>query len=191
MLNNFSGRFFRKALNNFRGEDQKWIVYKKGVLLKVVYFLAVSNFCSVYNKILRLNNLKARIAVNAKLSVFVICVEPFRHISCYSRLPNKQTLLIFFQKIVQPSPSPALTRTPRLLSFLLCESNSQAIKKNTKKILRKCYRFVIVCSIQIAIRMLYHSFETLQLLSFFFYFFSSMYSGKSLNHLLKLDLVSK
>ena len=112
MLNNFSGRFFRKALNNFRGEGQKWIVYKKGVLLKVVYFLTVSNYCSVYNKTLRLNNLKARIAMNAKLSVFVICVELFRHISYYSRLPNKRPLLIFFKKLSSPPPPPLLLEPP-------------------------------------------------------------------------------
>ena len=28
-LNNFWGQFFKKRLNNFRGNDQKWIGYRK------------------------------------------------------------------------------------------------------------------------------------------------------------------
>ena len=37
MLNNILGWFFRKSLNNFSGEVQKWIVYKKkGVSLKAI-----------------------------------------------------------------------------------------------------------------------------------------------------------
>ena len=42
---------------------------------KVAYFLKASIVFSVYKEILRLNNLKTRTAWNAKVSVFVICVE--------------------------------------------------------------------------------------------------------------------
>ena len=36
------------------------------------------------NKILRLNNLKTRTAINAKMSVFVICVEVIIHLLLYN-----------------------------------------------------------------------------------------------------------
>ena len=43
-------------------------------LKKVAYFLTISIVFSVY-KTLRLNNLKTRTAMNAKISLFAICVE--------------------------------------------------------------------------------------------------------------------
>ena len=49
-----------------------------------------------------------------------ICFVDFQKL--YSRVPNKRPPApIIFQEFFQP---PALIRTPRLLSFLLCESNS-------------------------------------------------------------------
>ena len=42
---------------------------------KVAYFLTVSIVVSVYKQNLRLNNLKTRTAINAKISVFIFCVE--------------------------------------------------------------------------------------------------------------------
>ena len=44
-------------------------------LKKVTFFLTVSIVFSFMNKTLGLNNLKIRIAMNATISVFVICVE--------------------------------------------------------------------------------------------------------------------
>ena len=44
-------------------------------LKNLAYFLTVSIVFSVYKQNLWLNNLKARTAINAKISVFVICVK--------------------------------------------------------------------------------------------------------------------
>ena len=53
------------------------VIYPWNLLFfeKVPYILTVSIVFSFINKILRLNNLKTRIAVNATISVFVICVQ--------------------------------------------------------------------------------------------------------------------
>ena len=42
---------------------------------KVAYFLTAFSIFSVYKKTLRLNKLKTRTAMNAKILVFVICVK--------------------------------------------------------------------------------------------------------------------
>ena len=62
-------------------------------LLKAVYILTVSIVSFVYfstvsflftKKTLRLNNLKTRPATNAKISVFVICVEAIIYLLSYN-----------------------------------------------------------------------------------------------------------
>ena len=48
---------------------------KLAIFLKVAYFLTVLLSFLFINKTLRLSSLKARTAMNAKVSVFVICAE--------------------------------------------------------------------------------------------------------------------
>ena len=49
--------------------------FTREISQKVAYFLTVSIVFLFKTKTLRLNNLKTRTALNAKISVFVICVE--------------------------------------------------------------------------------------------------------------------
>ena len=51
---------------------------------EVTYFLRVSVVFSVYKKILRLNNLKTRTAMNEKFSGIVICVEAIMYLLLYN-----------------------------------------------------------------------------------------------------------
>ena len=48
---------------------------------KVAFFLTVSIVFPVYDKTLRLNNLKIRATMNSKISVFVVCVEAIIYLS--------------------------------------------------------------------------------------------------------------
>ena len=69
----------------------------------------------VYNKTLGLSNLKTRTAMNAEISVFVVCVEAIRYLSlhnwhnCTPKDPSvfkNFPLLMFFKKnILQNHPS--------------------------------------------------------------------------------------
>ena len=54
------------------------------IFLKVAYFLTVSIVFLFISKTLRLNNLKTRTAMNAKTSVFVICVKVIMYLLKYN-----------------------------------------------------------------------------------------------------------
>ena len=51
MLSNFLKQFFRKAFNNFRGEGQKWIAYKKKKCVQAG--LRIANFIDVQFNLIR------------------------------------------------------------------------------------------------------------------------------------------
>ena len=58
---------------------------KIAIFLKIAYFLTVSIVFSVYKQTFTvLNNLKTRAAMNAKISVFVICVEAITYLLLYN-----------------------------------------------------------------------------------------------------------
>ena len=57
---------------------------KFAIFLKVAYFLTVSIVFFVNNKNFRLNNLTTRAAMNAKVLVFVICVEAIIYLLLYN-----------------------------------------------------------------------------------------------------------
>ena len=56
---------------------------KSAIFLKSNLFFNISIVFSVY-KTLRLNNVKTRSAINAKISVFVICVEAIIYLLLYN-----------------------------------------------------------------------------------------------------------
>ena len=64
----------------------------------VAYFLTISMVFSVCKKSLRLNNLKTRTAMNVKISVFAICVEPIVYLLLHN-WSNWKLILIACTKI--------------------------------------------------------------------------------------------
>ena len=75
-----SWKFCIRTINNFP------VIYPWNLLFswKVAYFSTVFMVFSVYSKTLRLNNLKTRTAMNAKISIFVLCVEAIIYLLLYS-----------------------------------------------------------------------------------------------------------
>ena len=55
----------------------------KGTVMQA-YFLTVSIIFSIYEQNCTLNNLKTRTAINANISVFVVCVETVIYLSLYN-----------------------------------------------------------------------------------------------------------
>ena len=73
---------------------------------------------------LKKSEFKELFSVATKESYFIFNEFLYKQIDCVATLGSLITVptLIFFQKIFQPLPT--LIRIPRLLGFLLCESNS-------------------------------------------------------------------